>query len=142
MPDVQATVVLMDGEFTPTTTGKDRWTVHTNDGREFGIWDEALFNAVSQHYGEDLLVTCYSKQADNGRWWNTITGAPGLGIKAADNRRKSTGGTPAAAGEVTVDLSDIVPALDRIAQALENMVAFMGERMMRGPSAPDEPPDA
>jgi len=124
---VEALVVFIAGEFWPTQTGKDRWKLRANDGREFGVWDKTVYDGVMQHLNEPLSSTIGSKKSDTSdTWWNTLYGVPALGLEAA--RAPKDG---AAAAGAAPDMSALVEPLNRIATAMENLLAWRMETTMR-----------
>ena len=125
MPDTLAEVTFIGGEYWPTKNGKDRWKLRANDGREFGAWDKAVYEAVMQHLGQPLQASVYSKQSDSGTWWNTLNGVPSLGVAAPRKDAQPQGGGTSVGAAV-----DVVPALNRIAVALENLLAMQVERFL------------
>lgn len=149
MPSTQTEVTFIAGEFWPTQNGKDRWKLRANDGREFGCWSQTVYDAVMQHLHQSLMCDVGSKQSDTGTWWNTLYGVPALGVQAEGPPKQGPqGGTPLGAA---VDNADMVAALNRIAAAIENMLAFQASRFMAQPApvvggtddeGPQEPPEA
>jgi hypothetical protein len=140
MPDTIAPVVFIAGERRDTRTGKERYVVRSNDGREFSVWDSAVFNGVMEHLHEELNAAMYSKQDERGTWWNTLSALPDLGLTAP---RAPSGGTtnsqPSGAGTASADMTALVAPLERIAGALEAMVGFQMERVMGAPDYPEPP---
>lgn len=126
-------VTIVGGERADTQSGKERYVVHSNDGREFSIWDRNVYDAVNAHLHEQLKATIFTKQDDRGRWWNTLSGLPDLGIAAARVSRDGNAQNPNA-GAAGLDLGPLTVILDRIATALENMVTFQVERELTAPS--------
>jgi hypothetical protein len=124
--------VFIAGERRDTRTGKERYVVRSNDGREFSVWDSAVFNGVMEHLHEELNAAMYSKQDDRGNWWNTLSALPDLGLTAP---RAPSGGTtastPSGAGTASADMSALVAPLERIALALENLVTWQMERLLQ-----------
>jgi hypothetical protein len=131
MPDTIAPVTFIAGE---------RYVVRSNDGREFSVWDAAVFNGVMEHLHEELNGAMYSKQDDRGNWWNTLSALPDLGLTAA---RAPSGGSANAqspgAGTASADLSALAGPLERIAAALEALVGFQMERALTAVSDGDYP---
>jgi hypothetical protein len=148
MPEsITAPMTFIGGERSDTRNGKERYVVHTNDGREFSCWSASVFEGVMAHLHESLNAKVYSKQGDNGRWWHTLDGLPDLGLEAP---RQSGGGSTASPSDQSsggsVSLDAIVPVLERIALALENLLQFQTERYLDSlggsPEVPDdEPPE-
>lgn len=144
MPSTTAEVIFIGGEYWPTQTGKDRWKLRANDGREFGVWDKGVYDGVMNALQQPLMCEVGSKQDDRGTWWNTLYAVPALGLAAA----KAGGGGGGKSG-TTVDITPLVQVLFRIADALENLVAFQVEQRLgkaqpvptsSGDTGPDEPP--
>lgn len=104
---------------------KDRWIARTNDGREIGIWDSALAQAVQAHLHEDLLCEVSTREL-NGNWYTNLVSIPALGISQAPKQNGGGGGGGTPMGQA-VDLSGIQSAIERIALTLDNLLAFATE---------------
>jgi hypothetical protein len=140
MPDTIAPVTFIGGERRDTRTGKERYVVRSNDGREFSVWDRTVFDGVMEHLHEEVQGSMYSKQDERGTWWNTLSGLPDLGLASAPPSRGGTTTTPSGGSAPSADLSALVLPLERIAQALENLVTWQMEALLQGEqAAPDYP---
>lgn len=127
---VASNVVFVSGERKDTRTGKERYVVRSADGREFSVWDPNLFGAIQQHLHETVVAEVSSNQDQRGTWWNTVHALPAFGVKAVDTRGQGGGGggggtnpSPAAG----LDTLPIVERLERIASAMESLLAFAQE---------------
>jgi hypothetical protein len=100
------------------------------DGREFGVWDRNLAEALGAHLHEDLLCEVTSKQDNNGNWWNNLQGLPALGIQQAPRQQQQASSAPGA----PVDLQPLTTAVERIALTLDNLLAFATDVYLTGKS--------
>jgi hypothetical protein len=147
MPSVTSEVIFIAGEYSPTQTGKDRWTLRAIDGREFGAWEQPLYDAVMQHLQEPLVCEVGSKQSDTGTWWNTLYAIPALNVRSSPPPKggpQSPTTSPTVGGLDAVLLTGIGTSLMRIADSLESLVMFQTEQAL-GTSNPanapmEEPP--
>jgi hypothetical protein len=143
MPSVTSEVIFIGGEYSPTQTGKDRWTLRSIDGREFGAWEQPLYDAVMAHLQEPLVCEVGSKQSDTGTWWNTLYAIPALNVRSSPPPKQGAPSTAAPTGMDTVVLGMLQDPLNRIADALESLVMFQTQKSLaidNTANAPEEPP--
>lgn len=123
-----ANITFIGVERKDTRNGKERYVARTSDGREFGIWDRPVAEALKAHLHEDLACEVSSRQDDRGTWWHNLHALPSLGIARVPRQTNGSGGGQAqASGGSSVDIEPLVNAANRIALVMENLLAFVTE---------------